>query len=496
MVGVIDISLVDLRAQILDEAHNVAADRKYLDAADLEAVRAERVDDYLFKVDSRSLKICIESAGLLNVLEDAGKGIVDRGHSEVMDIAGAIGLEEGVAVLKGLGISLRRTVGEVDNKGLILVDFVGLRVADYLAVLSVVKSDGSELVREARNGCGLDIIESLAVVADMGGDIGGMEMSAEGEVHTRVCESLGALHPIVKHESKEYFGLDGHVGNEVVVSHADDSLAIFLRLFALLEHPLHELGGDAARGLLNIVALGGDIGRILVGIHDDESVAALEAYSVGELTRLTCGGGEDIFFFVRHKVASEILIDLAERLGRGDFTGLFDAVFECNAVIVVDIVVAVYNDDLYSALLFKGFELCGKSLVACKLAIEGQIAGQEHIVALLLSGLVESRCQERVNLVELTGAFIVPFVVGFAESVFRVSGSFFGISKIVDVGDGCDFELALFGLRKGTENSGREGGKDEGHADYNCNDASCQSSFVFHFVSSFFGFILNKNENA
>ena len=71
MVGVIDISLVDLRAQILDEAHNVAADRKYLNAADLEAVRAERVDDYLFKVDSRSLKICIESAGLLNVLEDA-----------------------------------------------------------------------------------------------------------------------------------------------------------------------------------------------------------------------------------------------------------------------------------------------------------------------------------------------------------------------------------------------------------------------------------------
>ena len=71
VVGVIDISLVDLRAQILDEAHNVAADRKYLDAADLEAVRAERIDDYLFKVDSRSLEICIESAGLLNVLEDA-----------------------------------------------------------------------------------------------------------------------------------------------------------------------------------------------------------------------------------------------------------------------------------------------------------------------------------------------------------------------------------------------------------------------------------------
>lgn len=197
-------------------------------------------------------------------------------------------------------------------------------------------------------------------------------------------------------------------------------------------------------------------------------------------------GVEDIFFFVRHKVASEILIDLAERLRRGDFAGLFDAVFECNAVIVVDIVVAVYNDDLYSALLFKGFELCGKSLVACKLAVEGQVAGQEHIVALLLSGLVESRCQERVNLVVLTGTFVVPFVVGFAESVLCVPGSFFGISKIVNVGDGCDFELALLGLRKGTENSGREGGKDEGHADYDCNDASCQSSFVFHFVSSFF----------
>lgn len=86
--------------------------------------------------------------------------------------------------------------------------------------------------------------------------------------------------------------------------------------------------------------------------------------------------------------------------------------------------VAVYNDDLYSALLFKGFELCGKSLVACKLAVEGQVAGQEHIVALLLSGLVESRCQERVNLIVLTGTFVVPFVVGFAESVLCVPGSF------------------------------------------------------------------------
>ena len=148
--------------------------------------------------------------------------------------------------------------------------------------------------------------------------------------------------------------------------------------------------------------------------------------------------------------------------------------------------VAVYNDDLYSALLFKGFELCGKSLVACKLAVEGQVAGDEYVVALLGNSLLERCVDKGVNLVELTGTFIVPFVVGFAESVLCVPGSFFGISKIVNVGDGCDFELALLGLRKGTENSGWEGGKDEGHADYNCNDASCQSSFVFHFVSSFF----------
>lgn len=91
-----------------------------------------------------------------------------------------------------------------------------------------------------------------------------MKMSAEGEMHACVREGLGTLHPIVEHESKEYFGLDGHVGNEVVVTHADDSLAVLLRLFALLEHPLHELGGDAARGLLNVIALGGGIGEYLL----------------------------------------------------------------------------------------------------------------------------------------------------------------------------------------------------------------------------------------
>ena len=94
----------------------------------------------------------------------------------------------------------------------------------------------------------------------MGGDIGGVKMSAEDKVHTRVCESLGALHPIVEHESAEDFRFDGHVGNEVVVTHTDDGLAVLLRLFALLENPLHEFGGDAARGLLNVIALGGDIG--------------------------------------------------------------------------------------------------------------------------------------------------------------------------------------------------------------------------------------------
>ena len=78
-VGVVDIGLVYLSAEILDEAHNVAADRKYLNAAYLKAVCAERVDNYLLKVDSRRLKESIESAGLLDIAENSGERVLDHG---------------------------------------------------------------------------------------------------------------------------------------------------------------------------------------------------------------------------------------------------------------------------------------------------------------------------------------------------------------------------------------------------------------------------------
>ena len=97
--------------------------------------------------------------------------------------------------------------------------------------------------------------------------------------------------------------------------------------------------------------------------------------------------------------------------------------------------VAVYNDDLYSALLFKGFELCGKSLVTRQLTVEGQVAGDEYIVALLGNSLLERRVDKGVGFVVLAVAPVVPCVVGFAESVLCVPCSFFGISKIVNVGE-------------------------------------------------------------
>ena len=310
---------------------------------------------------------------------------------------------------------------------------MGLDVTNGLAVCGIVKGHGSELVRESRErGC-LDIIEGLAVVVGVGGDIGGMKMSAEGEVHSRVGKSLGALHPIVEHEGIEQLVLYRHVRDKVVVSHAYDGLAVLLCLFALLESPLHKLGSEAAGGLLNIVALCGGICRIFAGIKHEKSVAALEPDCERETARLAARGSENILFFVRYKVAAEK----------------------------------------------------GKRLVALARAVEGQVAGDEYIVALLGNSLFERRVDKGVDFVVLAVAPVVPCVVGFAESVFRIPCSFFGISKIVNVGDRGDSERALF-LGKSTENSGRDGGKYERHADYNRDDAACQSSSVFHFVSSFF----------
>ena len=234
-------------------------------------------------------------------------------------------------------------------------------VANHFVLVGIVKCDRSELIRETCERSCLYIIDRLAVVADVGGNVGGVKMAGKHEVHACVRERLRALHPIVKHESTEYFGLYGHVRDDVVVTHTDDGLTVLLRLLALLEDPLHKLGGYPACGILNIVTTIGDVRGIPVGIHNDEPVAALEANCIGELARFALCGGEDILIGVCDEVAAEILVDLAEFVGSRDFCRLLYTVFKGYSVIVVDVVVAVDSNDVNTGLLLEGLELCSES---------------------------------------------------------------------------------------------------------------------------------------
>ena len=258
-------------------------------------------------------------------------------------------------------------------------------------------------------------------------------MAGKHEVHACVRERLRALHPIVKHESTEYFGLYGHVRDDVVVTHTDDGLTVLLRLLALLEDPLHKLGGYPACGILNIVTTIGDVRGIPVGIHNDEPVAALEANCIGELARFALCGGEDILIGVCDEVAAEILVDLAEFVGSRDFCRLLYTVFKGYSVIVVDVVVAVDSNDVNTGLLLEGLELCRESHMTLIFAVVRKIAGQKHIVALLLDRPVEGCVNEGVSLVMLTRASFIPLVVGFAVACFGVAGTPCGFGKVMDV---------------------------------------------------------------
>ena len=150
--------------------------------------------------------------------------------------------------------------------------------------------------------------------------------------------------------------------------------------------------------------------------------------------------------------------------------------------------VSLLEEKGYDPLVYRLFCLGShyrKSLVFSYDALDNAAQAYTKLVARIAALDGSDGAIDEEELRRLAVAPVVPCVVGFAESVFRIPCSFFGISKIVNVGDRGDSERALF-LGKSTENSGRDGGKYERHADYNRDDAAYRSSSVFHFVSSFF----------
>ena len=145
--------------------------------------------------------------------------------------------------------------------------------------------------------------------------------------------------------------------------------------------------------------LGVVVGTVAAGVYGDESDAVAGACDIGELTGFLAlhrgEVGDDGLVGVHEVInASEVL-----RLGPRCGDRLAVCGVEVFAVLIADVVVAVYEIDLQSGdVLLKLLEIIGKRLVAFLLAVLCKVAGDEENVGLILADKVE-------HIVADTGAF-------------------------------------------------------------------------------------------
>ena len=144
--------------------------------------------------------------------------------------------------------------------------------------------------------------------------------------------------------------------------------------------------------------------------------------------------------------------------------------------------VSVDNNYVYSGILFKLFQSCGKSFVTLILTVIGEVAGDKDIPAAFFLGLFECGIKKRVHLVVLTCSVFAPLVPGIAEARAVSVRPLEGVGIIVNVGNNSHLELCL-AHSECAENSGRQRRNNERRTDNNSYYPLCHSAFHFHLLA-------------
>ena len=346
-----------------------------------------------------------------------------------------LGEAEGAAVL-----------GEVVNAALLARDGIdeahranmifGRDIDDHCAVcLAQLNKAGGGGVCEA--GAGLDIVHGVAVFSSENGDILRVHVAGEYHFHAGVCKLCRDALIVLYKVHGEDVRLHREMGHKAVMRQADDAVAARLGSGYLLDSPCLKLGAHLTAGLVLNFALGVVVGTVATGVERDEGYAVGKLRNVGKLAGFLALGGSvacyDALVGVDKVVNFREIRRLGARCGDGDAVrGV-----EILGMAVADVVVAVDYEYLQAGnVLFKLLEALGEDLMALKLAVLGEVAGDEQNVGLVLSDGIQKLKIDRVALYE----HLAVAVEGIGEIV-RVLDH--GRRQVVNVAEHGDLQLLV-----------------------------------------------------
>ena len=337
----------------------------------------------------------------LNIGDDA---VIDPGRNARIN---------GVELLQEAAYEASRNVAEHIGREAALSAVLG-NVGDGLVLTRcrVIKAYGADVVESVHRGneaagylaqlhkahrrrvgevrAGLDIVEGVAVFCGHGRNVVCVHVAGEDHFKTRVCKLGRYLVIILNEVHLEDVGLHREMRNKAVVRHTDDAVALGLGGFYLLGRPGDKLGAHFAACLVLVFLIRGVVGAVAAGVERDKGQTLAGLCDVGKLARFLALGrsvARDHALVGVNKVVNRCeILGLGARCGNGLAVGGVEVL----GVLVAHVVVSVYDVDLHAGnVLLHLLKARGELLVAFKLAVLGQVAGNEEHVGLILSDGVE-----------------------------------------------------------------------------------------------------------
>ena len=308
-------------------------------------------------------------------------------------------------------------------------------------------------------------------VAARGGelrDVVGVHMTGEDIAHTRIRKPRCHVFPVLYHVLGKDLILHREVRHKPVVHKADNRVAFRLGFLRLTNDPRQQILVDTARGhmLVRVVA-GVGVGAIHSGV-DCHNGKLAQIDGIRKATRLLAGCcvGVGEVLRIPVSVVAEVPIDLLELVGSRGFGAFLLAIRESTRIlIVVDVVVAVDDEDFGVGFVLDLLEPLGQLLVAELLAVLREVAGDQQHVGLILPHHIERRVQDRARFLEHLG---IAAHVGFV--IFAIAHV--GKRVVVRIGQDGDLDIGvsrgvvigiarrgLSGVLRGLVGKCRKGGK-------------------------------------
>ena len=286
-----------------------------------------------------------------------------------------------------------------------------------------------------RERTGLHVGEVVSIDSGIFGNIIGVHMASEDIPQTGVCQGSGSFFPVFHHIFAEHFVLHIKMGNQSVVHQADDSFSFRLGFLNLIDCPnqqvfIHPSGSNVLVGFH-----AGGIRAVHAGIQCQNHIISKRSGIREPACLFSLRRG--VIFRVKFSVITEVCVNFLEFSRSNRFGVFLFAVFKSTGVeIIVNIVVAVNDENFRVGLVFNLLHFCGKFLMAFFLAVLGEVAGNQHDVWLVFFNHLYSGIQHRTGFCQHLGV-----TVDIGLIIFTVGN--IGQRIVMCIRDYADFQCVL-----------------------------------------------------